>query len=227
MNAAWLLSEPKDKDLRFPGAEILSTRFWHMRVYPKTVVNFCLNSEGMKLLLVSLLLMAVAAQAQAQMKTIYDFQARTIDGEEFDFSVLKGKKIMIVNTASTCSLTPQYKRLQELYEEYGGDDFEIVAFPANDFFNREPGTNAEIKEFCTKKFGVTFRLMEKISVKGDSIHPVYQWLTSSKENGVIDAPVKWNFQKFLINPDGTIEDVVEPWTRPDVEKVVKWILSEN
>jgi glutathione peroxidase len=163
----------------------------------------------------------------SQTKTFYDFSARTIDGEEFDFSVLRGKKVMIVNTASTCSLTPQYKRLQELYEEYGGDDFEIVAFPANNFFNREPGTNAEIKEFCDKKYGITFRLMEKISVKGDSIHPVYRWLTSSKENGMLDAPVKWNFQKFLINPDGTIKDVVEPWTRPDIEKVVEWILSEN
>lgn len=162
----------------------------------------------------------------SQSKTLYDFSAKTIDGKMFCFSQLKGKKVLIVNTASECSLTPQYKRLQEMYEEYGGENFEIVAFPSNDFFKHEPGTNQEIKEFCQLKYGVTFLLMEKISVKGDSIHPVYKWLTSSAENGVLDAPVKWNFQKFLVDKNGDVEDFVAPLTRPDVERVIEWILSD-
>lgn len=113
-----------------------------------------------------------------------------------------------------------------MYEEYGGEDFTIVAFPSNDFFSQEPGSNQEIKEFCSKKYAVTFLLMEKITVKGDSIHPIYKWLTSSAENGVLDAPVKWNFQKFLIGRNGNVEDFIPPLTRPDNGRVIEWILSE-
>ncbi|MEE4286235.1 MAG: glutathione peroxidase, partial [Mariniphaga sp.] len=126
-------------------------------------------------------------------KTLHDFSARTITGEILDFSTFKGKKVLIVNTATECSLTPQFRKMQELYEEYGGDDFEIVAFPCNDFGSQEPGTNEQINEFCTKKYNVSFTLMEKISIK-DDMHPIYKWLTSSEENGTLDAKVIWNFQ---------------------------------
>jgi len=172
------------------------------------------------------ILILFAASAMAQHKTLHDFTGRDIAGKTFDFSTLKGKKVMVVNTASRCSLTPQYKKLQQLYEEYGSDEFEIIAFPSNDFFNREPGTNKEIKEFCTTKYGVSFPVMAKIHVRGDSIHPVYQWLTSGEENGVLDKKVLWNFQKYLIEKDGIIYDCLGPTARPYSNKVIEWILSE-
>jgi glutathione peroxidase len=140
----------------------------------------------------------IISQLAFSQKTLHDFSAQTITGEIFDFSTLKGKKVLIVNTATECSLTPQFRKMQELYEEYGGDDFEIVAFPCNDFGSQEPGTNEQINEFCTQKYNVSFTLMEKISIK-EEMHPIYQWLTSSEENGTLDAKVIWNFQKFLVD----------------------------
>lgn len=178
-----------------------------------------------KYTILSFLLVFVVLFGTAQTKTLYDFTAKTIDGETFDFSQLKGKKVLIVNTASKCGLTPQYKKLQELYEEYGGDNFTIVGFPANNFAKQEPGTNAEIKSFCEKNYGVTFQMMEKISVKGDDIHPIYKWLTSSKENGVVDAPVRWNFQKFLIDENGHVVDFVAPKNGPKSKKIIEWLSS--
>ncbi|MBN1820983.1 MAG: glutathione peroxidase [Prolixibacteraceae bacterium] len=178
-----------------------------------------------KLLIVSILI-TITGTAIAQYKTMYDFSAKTIDGKMLDFSVFKGKKVMIVNTATKCSLAPQLKKLQELYEEYGGDDFEIIAFPSNDFGKREPGTNEEIKEKCDSKYGITFILMEKINVRGDSIHPVFKWLTSSEENGTLNAKVLWNFQKFLISEDGNVDEFINPWTGPENKKIIEW-LSNN
>ncbi len=160
--------------------------------------------------------------ANAQYKTFYDFSAKTIDGELLDFSVYKGKKVLVVNTASECMLTPQYKKLQELYEEYGGDDFEIVAFPCNDFGKQEPGSNEEIKLFC-EQYRVSFTLMEKISIKDDEQHPVYEWLTSSKENGTLDAKVRWNFQKFMIDTTGHVIDYVGPALSPMNQKIIDWL----
>jgi glutathione peroxidase len=156
-------------------------------------------------------------------KTFYDFHAKTIDGKDFDFHSLKGKKVLVVNTASKCGFTPQYKQLEELYKTYGGDKFTIIGFPANNFMKQEPGENSEIKEFCTKNYGVTFQMMEKISVKGDSIHPLYKWLTDKSENGKIDAPVKWNFQKFMIDENGVLVDVASPKEEPNCDKIVNWI----
>ena len=134
--------------------------------------------------------------------TIYQFKVTNLEGENFDFSTLEGKKIMIVNTASKCGLTPQYKKLQALYEKYVKEDFVIVGFPANNFLFQEPGTDEEIAVFCEKNYGVTFPMMGKISVKGKNMHPVYQFLTDESKNGVISTSVSWNFQKYLINPDG-------------------------
>jgi glutathione peroxidase len=159
----------------------------------------------------------------AQNKNFYDFTVKTIDGEDFPLSQLKGKKVMVVNVASKCGLTPQYEQLQALYEKYGNHNFVIIGFPANNFGAQEPGTNEEIKTFCTGKYGVTFPMMEKISVKGDDIHPLYRWLTLKNENGKEDAEVTWNFQKFLIDESGHWIKTVEPRTKPTDEAIIAWI----
>jgi glutathione peroxidase len=150
---------------------------------------------------------------------------KTLEGDDFDFATLKGKKVMIVNTASKCGLTPQYEKLEALYQKYGGDSFVIIGFPANNFLSQEPGTAAEIREFCTKNYGVTFPMMAKISVKGADMHPLYQWLTQKARNGVEDSEVKWNFQKYLIGKTGQLEKVVYPTTKPDNEEIINWIVA--
>ena len=156
-------------------------------------------------------------------KTLYDFKAKTIDGKDFDFSSLAGKKVMIVNTASMCGFTPQYADLEKLYKEYGGPRFTIIGFPANNFGSQEPGSNVEIHEFCTKNYGVSFQMMEKISVKGDDMHPLYQWLTEKELNGVQDAPVQWNFQKFLIDENGNWAGVALSKELPTSDRIINWI----
>ncbi len=160
-----------------------------------------------------------------KMKNLYDFKALTIEGTDFDFSSLKGKKVLIVNTASECGYTPQYKDLEALYKKYGGDKFIILGFPSNNFGGQEPGTNDEIKSFCSKNYGVTFQMMSKISVKGNDIHPIYQWLTRKSENGVQDAEVKWNFQKFLIDQNGNWHGVVSYKENPLCSQITDWILN--
>lgn len=169
------------------------------------------------------LLMAIVLGAAAQGKTLYDFKATTLDGAPFDLSSLKGKKVLVVNTASKCGNTPQYATLQKLYDTYKDRNFVIIGFPANNFGQQEPGTNAEIKEFCTKNYGVTFPMMSKISVKGDDIDPLYKWLTSKSLNGVVDAVVTWNFQKFMIDEQGKLAGFVSPKEKPDSEKIISWI----
>ncbi len=166
-----------------------------------------------------------ASEKEAKESSIYDFKVTTIDGTEFNFADLKGKKVMIVNVASACGLTPQYEQLQEIYAEYGGEDFEIVAFPANNFGEQEKGTNEEIKEFCALNFGVQFPMMAKISVKGDDMAPIYKWLTTKELNGKDNYDVTWNFQKFLINPDGSLYMVAAPRTLPDSKEIMDWIKS--
>ncbi len=155
----------------------------------------------------------------------YDFRVKTLEGKEFDFSSLKGKKVMIVNTASKCGFTPQYKELEEVYEKYK-DNLVIIGFPANNFMQQEPGSAAEIRKYCTENYGVTFPMMEKISVKGDDMAPVYKWLTSKAENGVMDSEVKWNFQKYLIDENGKLVDVIYSKEKPDSEKILSWITSK-
>ena len=168
----------------------------------------------------SLILTASIAFGQ---KSFYDFKVTDIDGKEFNLASLKGKKVLVVNTASKCGLTPQYKQLQELFQLYGGEKFTIIGFPANNFMKQEPGTDSEIAEFCEKNYGVTFRMMSKILVKGYDIQPLYQWLTQKSQNGILDSEVKWNFQKYLIDENGKLVDMVEPKVKPDDEKIVSWI----
>lgn len=156
-------------------------------------------------------------------KTIYQFKVKDIEGNIFDFQKLKGKKIMIVNTASKCGLTGQYKDLQKLYEQYKDSGLIIVGFPANDFLWQEPGTDKEISEFCDKNYGVTFPMMSKISVKGSNMHPVYQFLTQASKNGFKSSSVSWNFQKYLIGTDGKLDKIVTPRTAPMSEEVISWV----
>ncbi len=145
----------------------------------------------------------ISSVAPVAAKSIYDFKVEALDGSTIDFSQYKGKKILIVNTASECGYTPQYEGLEALYEKYK-DRLVIVGFPANNFGGQEPGSNAAIKEFCKKNYGVTFPMAAKISVKGDDAAPIYKWLCSKSENGVLDAEIKWNFNKFLLDENGKI-----------------------
>ena len=171
-------------------------------------------------LIFSLILVTSIAFSQ---KSFYDFKVKDINGKDFDLSSLKGKKIMVVNTASKCGNTPQYADLEKLYNEYKNQKFVIIGFPANNFGKQEPGTNSEIAEFCEKNYGVTFPMMSKISVKGDDMDPLYQWLTSKSKNGVLDSEVKWNFQKYLIDENGKLVDMVNPKVKPDDDKIVSWV----
>jgi glutathione peroxidase len=171
-------------------------------------------------LIFSLILVSSIAFSQ---QSFYDFKVKDIDGKNFDLSTLKGKKVLVVNTASKCGNTPQYAGLEKLYKEYGSQKFTIIGFPANNFGKQEPGTNREIAEFCEKNYGVTFPIMSKISVKGDDMDPLYQWLTSKSKNGVMDSDVKWNFQKYLIDENGKLVGMVDPKVKPDDDKIVGWI----
>lgn len=174
---------------------------------------------------ITLALIVLSTGAQEGPSDFYGFTVKTLNGETFDLSKLRGKKVLIVNTASKCGHTPQYEDLQKLYEKYGGDDFEIIGFPANNFMNQEPGTNEEIAEFCKVNYGVTFPMMAKISVKGDDIHPLYEWLTSEDRNGVMDSKVKWNFQKYMVDENGNLVDYAAPGEKPFSDKIVNWIES--
>ncbi len=158
-------------------------------------------------------------------QTIYQFKVEDLSGKEFDFSTLKGKKIMIVNTASKCGLTPQYKDLEAIYKQYKDANFVIVGFPANNFGSQEPGTNSEIASFCQLNYGVTFPMMSKISVKGNDIHPVYQFLTQKSKNGLEDSEVGWNFQKYLLNEKGELEKVISPKTLATDQEIIDWLKS--
>lgn len=171
-----------------------------------------------------IILMAVAlTTANAQNVSFHSFVVTDIDGNEFPLSKLKGKKVMVVNTASRCGFTPQYEDLQALYEKYKDKNFVILGFPANNFMGQEPGSNQEIKEFCTTRFNVSFPMMAKISVKGADMHPLYQWLTQKAKNGVMDSKVSWNFQKYLIDENGNLVDMIPPKDKPNTDKVIKWI----
>jgi len=176
----------------------------------------------MKKLVLIFSLMIITSLAFSQ-KSFYDFKVKDIDGKDFNLSSLKGKKVLVVNTASKCGNTPQYKDLESLYKLYGNQKFVIIGFPANNFGAQEPGTDTDIKTFCTANYGVTFPMMSKISVKGDDMAPLYKWLTSKQLNGVMDSEVKWNFQKYLIDDKGNLVDVVDPKVKPDDEKILSWI----
>lgn len=174
----------------------------------------------MKKLFVLALAAISASFTSSTVKSLHEFKTKTLEGKEFNFADLKGKKVLIVNTASECGYTPQFVGLEGLYQEYKSKNFIVIGFPCNDFGGQEPGTNAEIKAFCSKNYGVTFPIMDKISIKTS---PVYQWLTSKKENGVLDATVKWNFNKFLIDENGKVVKYFPSSVEPTDEQITNWI----
>ena len=155
--------------------------------------------------------------------SIHEFKVENINGEEFDFSSLKGKKIMVVNTASKCGLTPQYEKLEALYQKYKNDNFIIIGFPSNDFMGQEPGSNEEIIAFCKKNYGVSFPMMSKVKVKGNDQCDIYSFLTSKSQNGLEDNKVQWNFQKYLLDENGFLVKVLSPRTLPDDPQISSWI----
>lgn len=157
--------------------------------------------------------------------SFYNIKVKTIDGEDFDLSTFKGKKLLVVNVASKCGLTTQYKQLEELYKEYKNQNFAVLAFPSSDFANQEYSDSQKISSFCQKNYGVTFPIFEKVSVKGKSKHFIYQWLTEKNKNGKKNVSVLWNFQKFIIDENGQWVDYFLPTTSPKSKKIVKWINS--
>lgn len=157
-------------------------------------------------------------------KSLHDFKAKTLDGTEFDFSSLKGRKVLIVNTASECGYTYQYEGLQALHNKYDSTGkFAIIGFPCNQFGGQEPGTATDIQTFCKKNYGVTFQMMEKIDVKGEKQHPIYKWLTHKSENGVEDSEVKWNFNKYAIDENGHYVKHFGSGVEPMSEEITNWI----
>jgi glutathione peroxidase len=171
----------------------------------------------MKIALIALLVSSIFAAS-----SIYDFKVQGLEGTSIDFKKFKGKKIMIVNTASKCGNTPQYAELEELYEKYK-DKLVIVGFPANNFGSQEPGTNSEIKEFCTKNYGVTFPMAAKVSVKGDDIAPIFDYLVGEAKKLGFEDPIKWNFTKFLLDENGKLITVIHNKTKPMSEDVLKYL----
>lgn len=162
----------------------------------------------------------------ADKSTFYEFleanpnaKVRSIDGKDVDYSQFKGKKVLIVNTASECGYTPQYEDLEKLYETYK-DKLIILGFPANNFGGQEPGTNEEIKQFCTSKYSVTFPMFEKISVLGDDMAPIYKWLTSKDMNGWNDQQPKWNFNKYLLDENGNLVKYYSSAVKPLSDDIV-------
>jgi glutathione peroxidase len=154
--------------------------------------------------------------------SIHSFKVKSIEGGTIDFAKFKGKKILIVNTASKCGYTPQYEALQKIADEYK-DKLVVVGFPANNFGGQEPGADEEIQEFCKARFGVKFPLASKVSVKGDDMAPVYKWLTQKTENGVLDATIAWNFNKFLLDENGKMIAYFPSKVKPDDEEIVKYL----
>jgi glutathione peroxidase len=172
------------------------------------------------ILILAAMIMTFDLSAQ---KSFHDYIVDDIHGNAYALSELKGKKVMVVNTASKCGLTPQYEKLEALYKAYGNEKFVIIGFPANNFMGQEPGTNEEILEFCTLTYDVSFPMMSKISVKGKDQHPLYNWLTSKDLNGVEDSKVSWNFQKYLIDEDGKLVRSYSPRTDPMDEEIIAWL----
>ena len=176
----------------------------------------------MKYLLTLVTIAVISAFTLPADPSIHSFKVKSIEGGTIDFSKFKGKKILVVNTASKCGYTPQYEALEKVYEQYK-DKLVIVGFPANNFGGQEPGSDGEIQEFCKARFGVKFPLASKVSVKGDDTAPIYKWLTSKSENGVLDATIAWNFNKFLLDENGKIIAYFPSKVKPDDEEIVKYL----
>lgn len=163
-----------------------------------------------------------AAKSEQEPKSIYNLAINSLDGSPIDLSSFKGKKILIVNTASECGFTGQYEGLQELYDTYK-NNLVVIGVPCNQFGGQEPGSASEIQTFCKQNYGVTFLMTEKVDVKGDNQHPLYTWLTSKELNGVSSSSVKWNFQKYLIAEDGSFIDYFYSITKPNSSKITKYL----
>lgn len=157
-------------------------------------------------------------------QTIHQFEVEGLNGDKINFSEFKGKKILVVNVASKCGFTPQYKQLQELHEQHG-DNLVIIGFPCNDFGGQEPGSNEEIAAFCQKNYGVSFLMADKVNIKGSDVHPIYQWLTNKDKNGVMDSDVKWNFHKFLIDEEGQLVKSLPSTVSPLDDSILSWVQS--
>ncbi len=151
--------------------------------------------------------------------SFYDFKLKAIDGKEIDFNTYKGKKVLIVNTASECGFTPQYNELQELHEKHG-DKITVLGFPANDFGAQEPGSNENVAAFCSKNFGVTFQLFEKSNVLGENQNPLYKWLCNKNQNGWNEAKPTWNFFKYLIDENGELIKAITPAVSPMSDEII-------
>ncbi len=158
-----------------------------------------------------------------KMNTIYNYTFEDINGDQFNFADLKGKKVLIVNTASKCGFTKQYETLEAIYQKYKDQNFVVVGFPSDNFMGQEFDDNAEIAKFCKLNYGVTFPLMTKSDVKGENQNEVFKFLTEKKLNGKEDATVGWNFHKFLINSDGTLEADFPSKVTPDSPEIISWI----
>lgn len=169
--------------------------------------------------MIRILLLTVLALAG---KGIYDFKVPSLDGKTINFKKFKGKKILIVNTASACGYTPQYADLEKLHQQYK-DKLVIVGFPANNFGQQEPGSNEEIKDFCKKNYGVSFPMAAKVSVKGEDMHPLFKWLTTKSLNGKMDAEIKWNFTKFLIDENGNLLAKFDSKVKPMSEEITGYL----
>ena len=195
--------------------------------------------KGLLILVVVLCLFSLKNQSQQKNSTIlnsnekvmskqniYQFKVTDLNGKTFDFSTLKGKKVLIVNTASKCGYTPQYKELEEIYKKYNSKNFVIIGFPSNNFGAQEPGTDKEIQSFCQSNYGVTFPMMSKVSVKGSDMCEIYKFLTQKDKNGLQDSEVKWNFQKYLINEKGELEKILLSGVKPTDASIVDWIAGK-
>lgn len=172
----------------------------------------------------SFLFSAPAAPKDKMHKSIYDYKVTALDGSTIDFSAYKGKKILIVNTASKCGFTYQYEGLEELYKTHK-DKLVIIGFPSNNFGFQEPGSNDDIAAFCKKNYGVTFPMAAKIEVKGKNMHPIYHWLTKEEYNNYENSSVKWNFQKYLLDENGQLVGIFSSKVKPDSEELVNAILK--
>jgi len=179
----------------------------------------------MRKFILTMFLCLAASAATAQTKNIYSFTMRSIDGESVSLGSFKGKVVMVVNVASKCGFTPQYTALESIYEKYKDRGFVIVGVPANNFAQQEPGTNEEIKKFCSTKYNVSFPMMSKVSVKGDDKTPLYQYLTDPAQDSKFGGDIKWNFTKFLVDRNGNIVARFEPATTPDASEVQSAIES--
>ncbi len=177
----------------------------------------------MKTIMLSFILLF--SSSKGDKKSFYDFKVKDLEGNEVDLKKYKGKKVLVVNVASECGYTPQYKELESLYKNYKDSNLVILGFPCNDFGGQEPGTAKEIKTFCEKNYGVTFPIMEKVAVKGKEAAPIYTWLQKKDENGVQDNDVKWNFNKFMISETGEWQGYLPSKIKPNDKIIIDWIMD--